>query len=62
MITSDAQRERTVVQIDGFRRALERLHLDQADKHSVTLRANYELIIKQLEDELRQYDDANPGS
>lgn len=58
MITSDTQRERTVVQVDEFRRGLERLHLDQADKRSVTLRANYEQIIRQLEEELREYDDS----
>lgn len=49
MITSDAQRERTLVQIAGFRRALERLHHDQADKGSSTLRVSYEKIVRQLE-------------
>jgi hypothetical protein len=45
------QRERTAVQLEGFRRELEQLHLSQPDKRSVTLWANYEQIIRQLEDE-----------
>jgi hypothetical protein len=62
MITSDTQRERTVVQLEGFRRELEGLDLDQSDKRSVTLRANYKQVIKQLEDELREYDDLKTAS
>ena len=56
MIQSDTQRERTVIKLAEFRRALERVLAEQMNKRNSTLRASYEQIIRQLEDELREYD------
>jgi hypothetical protein len=56
MIQSDTQRERTVIKLAGFRRALERVPAEPMNKRNSTLRASYEQIIRQLEDELREYD------
>lgn len=56
MIRSDAQRERTVVQIDGFRQALTKATERIAGKRSAAIRGSYEGVIRQLEEELRDYD------
>lgn len=56
MIKSDAQRERTVAQIDGFRQALAKTDREKPGKRSAAIRGSYESMIRQLEDELREYD------
>ena len=61
MIKSDAQRERTVAQIEGFRRALGKVAEEKADKRSAAIRGSYEGMIRQLEEELREYDQLKSG-
>ena len=61
MIKSDAQRERTVVQIDGFRQALTKATERIAGKRSAAIRGSCEGVIRQLEEELRDYDQLKSG-
>jgi HTH-type transcriptional regulator/antitoxin HigA len=61
MIKSDAQRNRTLVQIEGFRQALASTAQDKAGKRSEAIRGSYEGVIRQLEDELREYDELKSG-
>src|SRR5450432_1520743 len=61
MIKSDAQRERTVAQIEGFRHALTKVAEEKPGKRSAAIRASYESMIRQLEDELREYDQLKSG-
>ena len=61
MIKSDAQRERTVAQIEGFQQALAKVAKDKADKRSAAIRGSYESMIRQLEDELGEYDRLKAG-
>ena len=61
MIKSDAQRERTVAQIEGFQQALARVAQGKPDKRSAAIRGSYESMIRQLEDELREYDQLKSG-
>ena len=61
MIKSDAQRERTVAQIQGFRQALAKVDQETRGKRSAAVRGSYESMIRQLEDELREYDQLKSG-
>lgn len=61
MIKSDAQRDRTVSQIDGFRRALAKAVQEKPTKQSTAIRSSYESMIRQLEDELCEYDQLKSG-
>ncbi len=61
MIKSDAQRERTVAQIEGFRRALAKVAEEKPSKRSDAIRGSYEGMIRQLEEELREYDQLKSG-
>lgn len=61
MIKSDAQRDRTVAQIEGFRRALAKVEQEKPNKRSTAIRGSYEGMIRQLEDELREYDQLKSG-
>src|SRR5436190_24106085 len=61
MIKSDAQRDRTVAQIEGFRRALADVERETLGKRSTAVRTSYEGMIRQLEDELREYDQLKSG-
>lgn len=61
MIKSDAQRDRTLAQIAGFRRALANVEQEQPGKRSAAIRGSYEGMIRQLEDELREYDQLKSG-
>jgi HTH-type transcriptional regulator / antitoxin HigA len=61
MIKSDAQRARTVAQIEGFRRALVKLEQEAPGKRSVAIRGSYESMLQQLEDELRDFDRLKSG-
>ena len=62
MIKSDAQRERTVAQIEGFRKALANAEQEKPGKRSAAIRGSYESMIRQLEDELREYDQLKTGA
>jgi HTH-type transcriptional regulator/antitoxin HigA len=61
MIKSDAQRERTVAQIEGFRRALAKVAQERPGKRSAAIHGSYEGMIHQLEEELREYDQLKSG-
>lgn len=56
MIKSDAQRERTRAQIEGFRRALSKVADGKPGKRSDAIRGSYEGMIRQLEEEIHEYD------
>jgi HTH-type transcriptional regulator/antitoxin HigA len=61
MIKSDAQRERTAAQIAGFRQALAKVEQEPRGKRSAAVRGSYEGMIRQLEDELHEYDRLKSG-
>jgi HTH-type transcriptional regulator/antitoxin HigA len=61
MIKSDAQRERTVAQVEGFQQALAKVAEGKPDKRSAAIRGSYQSMIGQLEDELREYDQLKSG-
>jgi len=61
MIKSDAQRERTVAQIEGFQQALAKVGEGKSDKRFAAIRGSYQSMIRQLEDELREYDQLKSG-
>jgi HTH-type transcriptional regulator/antitoxin HigA len=61
MIKSDAQRDRTLAQIEGFRRALAKAEDEKPGKRSAAIRGSYEGMIRQLEDEVREYDGLRSG-
>ena len=61
MIKSDAQKERTLAQIEGFRQALAKVTGDRLGKRSAAIRGSYKGMIHQLEDELREYDQLKAG-
>jgi HTH-type transcriptional regulator/antitoxin HigA len=61
MIKSDAQRDRTLAQIEGFRRALAKADEEKPGKRSAAIRGSYESMIRQLEDELCEYDELKSG-
>src|SRR5579872_3626689 len=61
MIKSDAQRERTAAQIGGFRLALNKVDREMTGKRADAVRGSYEGVIRQLEDELREYDALKSG-
>ena len=61
MIKTDAQRERTVVQIDGFRHALAKSAQKASGRRAVAIRGSYEGMIHQLEQEVREYDELKTG-
>ena len=62
MIRSDAQRERTVAQIEGFRRALAKATAEKPSKRAEAIRGSYEEMIRQLEEELHEYDQLKSGN
>lgn len=60
MIKTDAQRDRTQIQIEGFQRA--KTAEDQASgKRAAAIRGSYEGMIRQLQDEVREYDQLKSG-
>jgi len=61
VIKSDAQRARTVAQIEGFRQALAKVERESPGKRSAAIRGSYESMVQQLEDELREYDQLRSG-
>lgn len=61
MIKSDAQRERTAAQIAGFREALAKVDREMTAKRAAAVRASYEGMIRQLEEELHDYDELKSG-
>ena len=61
MIKSDAQRDRTAAQIEGFQKALAQVEQETTGKRAAAVRGSYEGMIRQLEDELREYDKLKTG-
>jgi HTH-type transcriptional regulator/antitoxin HigA len=61
MIKTDAQKQRTLVQIEGFRRALAQAAEELSGKRAAAVRASYQSMIRQLEEEIRQYDQLKSG-
>ena len=61
MIKNDAQRDRTLVQIEGFRQALAKVGEEKPGKRSAAIRGSYTTMIRQLEDELTEYDRLRSG-
>ena len=61
MIKSDALREGTTAQIEGFRRALAKVDREMTGRRAGAFRGSYEGMIRQLEDKLRQYDEIKSG-
>jgi len=61
MIKNDAQRERTAAQLEGFKQALAKVADDKPGKRFAAVRGSYEGMIRQLEDELREYDQLKAG-
>jgi HTH-type transcriptional regulator/antitoxin HigA len=61
MIKTDAQRERTLVQMEGFRKALVRAAEQLSGKRGAAVRASYESMIRQLQEEVREYDQLKSG-
>jgi len=61
MIKTDAQRERTVVQIEGFRKALAKAEQETSSKRAGAIRNSYAGMIRQLEDERNEYDQLRSG-
>ena len=61
MIKSDAQRERTMIQIEGFRQALGKVAHEKPGKRPAAIRGSYAGMIRQLEDELHEYDRLKSG-
>lgn len=61
MIKSDSQRLRTAAQVEGFRQALNQVDREMTGKRAEAVRGSYEGMIRQLEGELREYDDLKSG-
>lgn len=61
MIKSDAQRDRTIAQIEGFRHALDRAKLELSGRRAAAVAGSYEDMIGQLEAEVREYDELKRG-
>src|ERR1017187_6715131 len=61
MIKSDAQRDRTVAQIEGFQQALAKASQEKPDKRSAAVRRSYEGMIRHLEYELLDCDQLKSG-
>jgi ribosome-binding protein aMBF1 (putative translation factor) len=62
MIKSDAQRERTAAQIEGFRQALAQAERELTGKRAAAVRGSYEGMIRQLEGDMREYDELTSGA
>ena len=50
-----------MAQIEGFRKALANTEQEKPGKRSAAIRGSYESMIRQLEDELREYDQLKTG-
>jgi ribosome-binding protein aMBF1 (putative translation factor) len=61
MIKTDAQRERTLVQIEGFRRALAKANQEASGRRAAAIRGSYDGMIRQLKEEVREYDKLKSG-
>ena|SRR5258706_16009886 len=61
MIKSDAQRDRTMAQIEGFRQALDKAKSELSGKRAQAVAGSYEGMIRQLEAEVREYDELKRG-
>src|SRR3984885_10334070 len=54
-------RENVRRQIEGFRQALTKVDREMTGKRALAVRGSYEGMIRQLEDELREYDELKSG-
>ena len=61
MIKNDAQRARTLVQIEGFKKAITCLADEKSGRRSTAIRGSYEGMIRQLTDEVGEYDRLKSG-
>ncbi len=61
MIKSDTQRDRTVAQIEGFRKALAKAKAEMSGRRATAVSASYKSMIQQLEEEVQEYDDLKRG-
>ena len=61
MINSEAQRELTVAQIAALREALAKLGPESFRKRTAAVRGSYEGMLRQLEDELHEYERLKSG-
>ncbi|HCC56928.1 MAG TPA: hypothetical protein DEQ47_06620 [Solibacterales bacterium] len=61
MIKSEAQRDRTLAQIDGFRQALAKVEQETSGKRAAVLAASYQSMLRDLEDQVREYDGLKSG-
>jgi HTH-type transcriptional regulator/antitoxin HigA len=61
MIKTDAQRERTLVQIEGFRQAAAQAEAELTGRRAAAIRANYQSVIRQLEEDVREYEQLRSG-
>jgi HTH-type transcriptional regulator/antitoxin HigA len=61
MIKSDAQRDRTVAQIVGFREGISKAKAEMSGRRAAAVSQSYESMIRQLEDEIREYDALKRG-
>jgi ribosome-binding protein aMBF1 (putative translation factor) len=61
MIKNDAQRERTAAQVDGFRKALAKVERETKGRRATAIRGSYEGMIRQLVNEIREYDEVKSG-
>ena len=61
MIKSDEQRGRTLARIAGFRFALAKSEAETSGKRAAVLRGSYEGMIRQLEEEVAEYDKLKTG-
>ena len=61
MIKTGAQRARTLTQIEGFSRALAQADQGSPGKKAAAIRGSYEGMIRQLQDEVREYDQLTSG-
>jgi HTH-type transcriptional regulator/antitoxin HigA len=61
MIKSDAQRDRTAAQIEGFRQALSQAEKELKGARAKAVLGSYQTMIRQLEDELREYEEIKSG-
>ena len=61
MIKNDAQRDRAAAQIVGFQRALAQVEREMTGKRAAAVRGSYEGMIRQLEDELSEYEKLKSG-
>ena len=61
MIKNDAQRDRAAAQIKGFQKALAQVEREMTGRRAAAVRGSYEGMIRQLADEVSEYDKLKSG-